>query len=174
MGKSRLFLFSPARVIKLMAKQWKLYDAMWSCQQHQNRPNPDSKKPLPTPVQGHTLSKGEASVAVHLMIKHIMIALTILTFIAILMIWYRVYVDNIKHDKDAGIWTWVSTVCNHHHLPLAESCFRLCSLHQRHLLRCHCYQPHCPPSTSSLKIWSLSWSSSSPPPLSCVMIMNGW
>ena len=33
-----------------------------SCQQHQNRPNPDSKKPQPTRVRGHTLSKGGVSV----------------------------------------------------------------------------------------------------------------
>ena len=51
---------------------------MGSCQQHQNRQNPDSKKPQPTRVRGHTLSKGGVSVAVHLMIKHIMIGLTIL------------------------------------------------------------------------------------------------
>ena len=74
---------------------------MGSCQQHQNRP--DSKKPRPTRVRGHTLSKGEASVAVHLMIKHIIIGLTILTFMAILMMSYHVYGDNIKHDKDDGI-----------------------------------------------------------------------
>ena len=55
-----------------------------------NRPNPDSKKPQPTRVRGHTLSKGGASVAVHLMIKHITFVLTILTFMAILMISYHV------------------------------------------------------------------------------------
>ena len=37
--------------------------------------------------------------AVHLIIKHITFVLTILTFMAILMISYHVYSDNIKHGK---------------------------------------------------------------------------
>ena len=73
---------------------------MGSCQQHQNRPNSYSKMPQPIRVRGHTLSKGEASVAVHLMIKHIMIVyFDILTVMAILMISYHVYSENIKRDR---------------------------------------------------------------------------
>ena len=75
---------------------------MWSWHQ-QNCLNPYSKKLRPTREQGHTLSRGGASVAVHL--QHI----TILTFMALLLIsWYLGRSEfnwcsvNSKHHVDRG------------------------------------------------------------------------